>query len=271
MAETYHVFCGDRRQFWAVEQLRARGCVAIPHGVPGLESWPLPDRLSGHVLLPFPSFQGEYLRGREALPIAALVERLEPTTKVYGALFGTQRAAFERTGASVFDLYGSEPMTTLNAIPTAEGAIRLAIDASSITLHGARSLVLGFGRVGKILAQKLHALSADVTVAARKPAERALAQAMGMRTSGLGAGLCGLGEADFLFNTVPAPVLTPQQLEAVNPACLLIELASKPGGLPEEACRARGLHYHFAPGLPGLCAPETAGRLYADCIENLNE
>ena len=264
MAETYHVFCGDRRQFWAVEQLRARGCVAIPHGVPGLESWPLPDRLSGHVLLPFPSFQGEYLRGREALSIAAVVERLEPTAKVYGALFGTQRAAFERTGASVFDLYGGEPMTTLNAIPTAEGAIRLAIDASSITLHGARSLVLGFGRVGKILAQKLHALSADVTVAARKPADRALAQAMGMRTS-------GLGEADFLFNTVPAPVLTPQQLEAVNPACLLIELASKPGGLPEEACRARGLHYHFAPGLPGLCAPETAGRLYADCVENLNE
>lgn len=271
MPESYHVFCGDRRQFWAVEQLRARGCVAIPHGVPGLESWPLPDRLSGRILLPFPSFQGEYLRGREALPAAALFERLTPEAAVYGALLGTHRAAMEKAGARIFDLYGTEPLTTLNAIPTAEGAIRLAIDTSDITLHGARCLVLGFGRVGKVLAQKLHALSAVVTVAARKPADRALAQSVGMRASPLGAELCGLKDADFIFNTVPAPVLTPQQLAAVRSGCVLIELASKPGGMDEALCRARGLHYHFAPGLPSLCAPETAGRLYADCVENLNE
>lgn len=271
MSESYHVFCGDRRQFWAVEQLRARGCIVVAHGVPGLESWPLPERLSGGVLLPFPSFQGEYLRGREALPVAALLERLSPGTHVYGALLDAHRAAMQAAGARVFDLYGAEPLTTLNAVPTAEGAIRLAIDASDITLHGASCFVLGFGRVGKVLAQKLHALSALVTVAARNPADRALAQAAGMRASALGTELHGLHEADFIFNTVPAPVLTAEQLAGVRPDCVLIELASKPGGIDEAACRALGLRYHFAPGLPGQCAPETAGRLYADCVVNLNK
>ena len=71
MPDTYHVFCGDRRQFWAAEQLRARGCVVLTHGVPGAEDWPLPAALAGKLLLPFPSFQGEYLRGKNGLPIAA--------------------------------------------------------------------------------------------------------------------------------------------------------------------------------------------------------
>ena len=61
-------------------------------------------------------------------------------------------------------------------------------------------------------------------------------------------------------------MLTAQQLGALKPSCILIELASRPGGIPEADCRALGLAYHFAPGLPGLCAPETAGRLYADCV-----
>ena len=63
-----------------------------------------------------------------------------------------------------------------------------------------------------------------------------------------------------------AAVLTAQQLGALKPSCILIELASRPGGIPEADCRALGLAYHFAAGLPGLCAPETAGRLYADCV-----
>ena len=266
MPDTYHVLCGDRRQRWAAEELRDRGFVAVAHGVPELESWPLPEELSGSLVLPFPSFQGSYLRGKEGIAVSELLSRLKPGTRVYGALLDAWKAAFEKAGAGVFDLYGSEPLTTLNAIPTAEGAIRLAIDVSPLTLHGAKCLVIGFGRVGRVLAQKLHVLSADVTVSARKAADRAMAQALGMRPDTTGLYEQGLGEFDFIFNTVPAPVLSARQLALLKPACILIELASKPGGIPEDACRELGLSYHFAPGLPGLCAPETAGRLYAGCI-----
>lgn len=266
MPDAYHVFCGDARQSWVLELLRARGCAAAAYDVPGWESWPLPERLRGRVILPFPSFQGSFLRGKSGLAVQELLSRLTPEAHVYGGPFGAQRAAFEETGAAVTDLYGTEPLTTGNAIPTAEGAIRLAIEQTTVTLHGARCLVIGFGRVGKVLAQKLHALSADVTVSARKSADRALIGALGMRSTVTGVYAEGLGEFDLIFNTVPAPVLTPAQLAALKAPCVLIELASRPGGIPEEACRALGLHYHFAPGLPGLCAPETAGRLYADCI-----
>lgn len=264
--DSYHIFCGDARQGWALEQLRSRGCVAAAYGVPGWESWPLPERLHGRIILPFPSFQGNYLRGKSGLPVQELLSRLTCDAHVYGGSFGAHRAAFEGAGAAVTELYGTEPLTTRNAIPTAEGAIRLAIEQTAVTLHGARCLVIGFGRVGKVLAQKLHALSAEVTVSARKPADRALIGALGMRSTVTCVYAEGLGEFDLIFNTVPAPVLTPAQLAALKAPCVLIELASKPGGIPEEACRALDLHYHFAPGLPGLCAPETAGRLYADCI-----
>lgn len=266
MPDTYHVFCGDGRQPWVVAQLRARGCIVLAHNVPGMESWPLPPALSGRLIFPFPSFQGEYLRGKSGLPVREILNRLQPGATVYGALFGAHRAAFEDAGAVVCDLYGSEPITTLNAIPTAEGAIALAVDVSSVTLHGASCLVLGFGRVGRVLAQKLHALSARVTVAARKPADRAMATALGMLADVPRRYPGGLGQYDFVFNTVPAEILTPQQLGELKPSCTVIELASRPGGIPEDPCRALGLSYHFAPGLPGLCAPETAGRLYADCI-----
>ena len=107
MPDTYHVFCGDRRQFWAAEQLRARGCVVLTHGVPGAEDWPLPAALAGKLLLPFPSFQGEYLRGKNGLPIAELLSRIRPGAQAYGALLGAHRADLEAAGAAVSDLYGS--------------------------------------------------------------------------------------------------------------------------------------------------------------------
>ena len=58
-------------------------------------------------------------------------------------------------------------MTTRNAVATAEGAIAEAVLHSDGTLHGAACLVIGFGRVGLALAQRLRGLSAHVTVAAR--------------------------------------------------------------------------------------------------------
>ena len=53
-----------------------------------------------------------------------------------------------------------------NAVPTAEGAVQLAMEELPITLHGARVLVVGFGRVGKLTAHRFRALGARVSVAA---------------------------------------------------------------------------------------------------------
>lgn len=273
MSATYYVLGGDNRSYWAALHLRKNGQEVFTWGVPQLENSPLPNRFSAtdRLVLPFPSFQGEKLRGETGICIQDLLERVQIGTKVFGCLFSAHRAAFEGRGAGVCDLYDAEPLTTANAVPTAEGAIQWAMVHSPIVLHGSRCLVIGFGRIGRVLAQKLHALSADVTVSARKDADCAMAEALGMRSDKTGVYHQGLSQFDFVFNTVPAQVLSEEQLGQLPASCVLIELASAPYGIPESVCRQLGLSYHLAAGLPGICAPATAGALYAEYILRCEE
>lgn len=255
---------GDARAYWAARYFEACGYAVRAVDVPQLADAALPQTTEC-VVLPFPSFRGDTVRGAGVIPLEAITARLTPKSTVFGGLFGEHRAVLEARGARVFDCYGAEPLTTANAVPTAEGALALAMEHSPITLHGAHCLVIGFGRVGKVLAQKLHALSARVTVAARRPADRALAEAYGMQGDVFGEYPRGLSY-DFVFNTAPAEVFTREQLARLPPDCVLIELASRPHGISEADCAALGLSYFFAPALPGKCAPKTAGALYAQCI-----
>ena len=47
------------------------------------------------------------------------------------------------------DYFAREELAVMNAIPTAEGAIQIAMEELPITLHDARVLVVGFGRLGR--------------------------------------------------------------------------------------------------------------------------
>ena len=62
------------------------------------------------------------------------------------------RAAGEQRGLRVFDYYAREECMVANAVPTAEGAVQVAMEELPFTLHSARVLILGFGRVGKLTA-----------------------------------------------------------------------------------------------------------------------
>lgn len=271
MTERFYILGGDERQTWAALRLQERGAETLTHGVPGLPDHPLPPRFTeqDRVVLPFPAFQGQALRGKAALPAETVLTRLGLGTQVFGGLLGHWRERMEAQGAAATDLYGTEPLTTQNAAATAEGAIGLALARTPFALQGASCLVIGFGRIGKLLAQRLHALSAQVTVAARKDADRALAESLGLCSTQTGCYPEGLGRYRVIFNTVPAPVLSEAQLKTVHPHCLLMELASAPGGIPAEHCGTPGLNYLAAPGLPGQWAPATMGACYADSILNL--
>jgi hypothetical protein len=120
---------------------------------------------------------------------------------------------------------------TANAVPTAEGAVQIAMEELPITLHRARVLVLGFGRLGKLAAHRFAALGAKVSVAARKWADLAWAEAYGYgaeRIDQLGGWLCAY---DLVINTVPGRVLGAGYLADLKPGCLVVDLASKPGGV----------------------------------------
>ncbi len=270
MGRAFWCLGGDERSFYAAQYLKSRGLRVCCFGVPGMENSPLLERLE-RVILPFPSFQGALLRGKSAIPVEELLCRLGAGSCVYGGLLSSHAEVIRAHGGKPIDLYGAEPLTTENAALTAEGAICLAIGNSPVSLQGASCLVIGFGRIGKLLAQKLCALGARVTVATRKEADRALAEALGCLSEETGAYRHGLGQFDFLFNTVPAPVLSRAQLETFSPRCLMMELASQPGGFSPEDCKELGLSYLPAPGLPGRFSPKTAGALYAGHILDKEE
>jgi len=256
---------GDARSRYAAQYLSKQGYAVQTCGVPECTDAPLAEQLS-YVILPFPSFDGYHIRN-SSLAAEELLQRTHEHTKLFGGLFGAWQEVFCARGATVYDLYGSEPLTTANAVPTAEGAICLAIENSEITLHGASCLVVGFGRCGKVLAERLQALHAHVTVGLRSAKDAAMAHAQGFRTDTTGLWHYELSDYDFVFNTVPTAVFSSEQLGQIRPDCLVMELSN--GGILSE--HQRFLHYLYAPALPGRFCPKSAGILYAKSILGILE
>ncbi|MEG2120221.1 MAG: NAD(P)-dependent oxidoreductase, partial [Pseudoflavonifractor sp.] len=181
---------------------------------------------------------------------------------------GAETIAAER-GLVLHDYFAREELAVANAVPTAEGAIQIALEELPITLHGARVLVIGYGRVGKLTAHRLAGLGARVSVAARKYADLAWAEAMGYgveQTGQLLGWLCGY---DLVVNTVPARVLSERELHDLKPGCLVIDLASKPGGVDFDGAARLGVKVIWALSLPGKVAPETAGRSIKNTVYNI--
>ena len=186
-----------------------------------------------------------------------------------GRVDGPVQALARARGLFIHDYFAREELAIANAVPTAEGAIQLAMEHLPITVHGARVLVLGFGRVGRLTAQRFQALGARVSVAARRYEQLAWAQALGLGTEHLeqlGGWLCAY---DLIVNTVPARVLDQAALEELKPDCLILDLASKPGGVDMGAAGALGLTVVWALSLPGKVAPVTAGAAIKSTIYNM--
>lgn len=151
-----------------------------------------------------------------------------------------------------------------NAQLTAEGAVALLRPETG--LSGAHVLLLGYGRIARLLARELQKAGALVTAAARSGEQRAWAEAEGIEALPLDALSGALDRFDVIIGTIPAPVLTEPLLALVRKDALLLELASAPGGIDAAAAHERGLRYIRAPGLPAKYAPERAAVILRDAV-----
>ncbi|MHB1682492.1 MAG: dipicolinate synthase subunit DpsA [Bacilli bacterium] len=179
------------------------------------------------------------------------------------------RAMADRHGLDLIRLMELDEVAILNSIPTAEGAIALAMEKTDITLHGSACIVLGMGRCGASLARMLAGIGAKVRVCARKPADLARIREMGLAAYPLAELENALVDADVVFNTIPAPILTSDVLTQVPRSCVIIDIASAPGGTDFRYAEKRGIKALLAPSLPGIVAPKTAGRIIAQTIVRL--
>lgn len=169
----------------------------------------------------------------------------------------------------IIDIMKREELAVLNTIATAEGTIQLAIENTNKILHGSEVLILGFGRIGKVLARKLAGLSAKVTCAARKDEDLAWIQAYGHKATNINTIGSNLNEFDIIINTVPHIILTEERLKQVKKDCLLIDLASNPGGIDKKTVKDQNLKFVWALSLPGKVAPTTSAEFIKDTIYNI--
>lgn len=209
----------------------------------------------------------------EAAPrLLSLLESFEGSWVLGGRVGNALATGVEKRGAFLYDYFDAEPLQLKNALLTAEGAIHLAMSALPVALQGLEVAVAGYGRIGSLLADRLLALGAKVSLLARRREALTLAQLKGCRAISIEKG--GLEEAfelpsqcRVLFNTVPARVLSPEALATRCPDCSFIELASVPGGIDHERAKQLGIRVLFGSALPGKYAAESAGIAVAEEIQ----
>lgn len=172
-------------------------------------------------------------------------------------------------GLKLLEIADNDEVVILNSVPSAEGAIQMAMEATDITIHGSTVIVIGFGRCGITLVRMLMGLGAKTSVVARKPRDLARIREMGLLPVSYDEFPDSLRQADIVFNTVPSLVLTRDLLSRAKPSVYICDIASAPGGVDFAAAGELGLNAVLAPGLPGKVAPRTAGLILAKVIPDL--
>lgn len=270
---------GDAREMTLARALAERGAAVKTLGIPAdgenIIACSLPEEcLNGAnaLVLPVPGVKesmrlhAAYLENPPEITGELLALLPKDTPVLVGMAREPLRRLVKQAGLRLVELMQMEEVAILNSIPSAEGAVQMAMEKMPVTIHGSRCLVFGFGRTAQTLAQLLDAMCAQTTVAARNPAQLARAEAMGLHTIHLSELSTCLRQLDVIFNTIPAPVITGSVLQQLTPATLIIDLASAPGGTDFTAAARLGIEALLAPGLPGKVAPRTAGLLLARVV-----
>lgn len=247
---------GHTVRTFALERHPVDGCAAAgdPHSCfTGVQA----------VILPMPVHHGSELNAplsSASHTLAEILDAIPPgTLTLAGAVPFWVHARAVQNNLRLIDYLTRDELAIRNAVPTCEGAIQLAMEQTDHTIAQSRCLVIGCGRIGAMLARKLQALGALVTVSARTPRDFARIEADGMAhldTRRLARQLSGF---DLIFNTVPAPVLGAAELAGLS-SCLVIDLASAPGGVAPDAPLPGGCRVLHALSLPGKVAPRTAAQ-----------
>lgn len=177
----------------------------------------------------------------------------------------------QNNNSEIIDLLKKEELTILNTISTAEGAIQIAMEETIKTIHSSNILILGFGRVGKTLANILKGIGANVYCEARKNEDLAWIKTYGYEPIDLNNLNENLNKFDIIMNTIPALVLKEKEINCLKKDCLLIDLASSPGGIDIKAAKEKGIKTIWALALPGKVAPLTSAEFIRDTIYNILE
>ena len=222
--------------------------------------------LSNIIIGPVPfSKDGENVNtqfSREKILIKELIGWSKGKTLIAGALKADVCKMATKNNIYIIDVMKDESLIVLNTIATAEGALEIAMRKTPRILHGSKVLVLGYGRVAKVVAQKFKAMQAIITCAARKQEAFAWIEVDGYKRININELGENLSQYDIIVNTPPTMILTRERLQRLKKDCLVIDLASYPGGVDEKAIKELGINYEWALGLPRKGGTNYCSRTY---------
>ncbi len=161
-----------------------------------------------------------------------------------------------------------EDFSIANAPATAEGAIKIGIEELDKTINSSRCLVVGFGRIGKVLSKLLKDMGAEVSISARSECDLAWINALGYKAENTN-NLPKTLDYDLIFNTVPSLIFGKENLLKLDKNTKIIDLASAPGGVDFNLAEFLGIRAVLALGLPGKFSPRTSGEIIKNTIYNV--
>lgn len=264
------VLGGDIRLHYTAERLKQKYEV-YTYGVRELDM--LPDEPCDAAVLGLPaSRDGINISAplcREPVPFSVLKKLVKCGGIVIGGMVSPAVRKFcAENGFFCEDHYCDEAVMLRNAVPSAEGALAVGINATPEQMLGQKVLILGFGRIASQLAVYLTAMGCEVIVAARSREKRAKARMLGCRAVGFDVLGNILPEVTLIYNTVPCAVIGEDELAVFDDEAVYVELASV-SGIDSEALKQHSVTVIKAGGLPAKTAPKTAGEIIADAVEEI--
>ena len=268
----FSIIGGDERMLYLADRLKGCGhkvrlcgfekhpkhypCVSTGDALFGAECviLPLPSTKDGKtVWMPF---------GETEVKLSDVASAAGSKTRFFtaGVTLGAKRET---------DYFAREELAVLNAVPTVEGALLTALLDKNETLWRSDCLIIGFGRIGKLLCHRLESFGCNISATTRRPQTHSWIEAYGYTPIDCDTIANKISQYDFIFNTVPEQILSEDILKKIKPDALLIELASPPYCFSQEAANRLGVRTVIASGLPAKTAPKTAADIIFDTISNI--
>ncbi|HEX2985962.1 MAG TPA: dipicolinate synthase subunit DpsA [Caproiciproducens sp.] len=280
---SFCVLGGDKRQIALAESIAADGYNVYTVGFDQIDfsgdvkKSTLDEAVQKceNIILPLPvTSDGKYLNtvysNRKIALDNDFAEKMR-RKQVYGGMMGKLYQTSEIWDSiDTYDYYTREEFAVHNAVPTAEGALEIAIHEYPGTVSGSQCLVVGFGRTGKILAWMLRGIGAKVYVSYRKPSDLAWIESYGYSAIPVDS-ICDHEQYDIIFNTAPAMVFNRKLLSKMRSNPIIIDLSSMPGGVDFETATKFGIKTIHALSLPGKVAPKASGEIIKNTIYHIME
>ena len=272
--ETVLIIGGDRRSYYLAMFLRKKGydisCLDVPGAPADICQEGIDYGRYDTIILPVPvTKDGKNINcPHKVIDMDEIIGTLNRLNSLCGGVIPEQlvHACYE---ADVFcyDFMKDDQVAVKNAVATAEGAVMEAFLMSDKNIEGSKCLVSGFGRCGRVLADKLNCFGAEVTVMIRSEEAYKKVQSFGYRPMYFSDYKRCAESYDYCFNTVPAMVIGSDIIKHMPPDIVIIDIASKPGGCDFACLEKHGIKYRHSLGIPGRYSPEASGRILAEaCI-----